>query len=297
MYHKPVLLNESINALNIIPEGIYVDATFGGGGHSKAILSNLTSGKLIAFDQDPDAADNIPGSDQFLFIGENFRFLKNFLRINGINEVDGLLADLGVSSHQFDTPGRGFSTRYDGPLDMRMSVNNPTTARQVINGYEEDELTRMFREYGELPNALKLAKMVVNRRRLREIITTSDLRDAIDEVLPRGRENQYLARVFQAIRLEVNDELSALKDLLEQGTAMLRQSGRFVVITYHSLEDRLVKNYFKAGNFTGKVSKDFFGRSNQPLKPVVRKPITPKPDEIKENNRARSAKLRIAEKT
>ena len=296
-YHLPVMLNECIEGLNIRPDGTYVDATFGGGGHSRAILSHLgEEGRLIAFDQDEDALANALADSRFTLLNENFRHMKSFMRLHGVRSVDGVLADLGVSSHQFDVAERGFSTRFDGELDLRMDRRQETTARQLVNNATVEELTRVLRLYGELPNAYQMAKAICRARMEKEIVTTFDLRDAVSRHLPRGMENKYLAMLFQALRIEVNGELEALKEMLQQAMDLLVPGGRLVVMSYHSLEDRLVKNFFKAGNFEGEVEKDFYGNPIVPLKPVVRKAVTASEEELQINNRARSAKLRVAEK-
>ena len=296
-YHLPVMLNECIEGLNIRPDGTYVDATFGGGGHSRAILSHLgEGGRLIAFDQDADALENALDDSRFTLLNENFRHMKSFLRLHGVRSVDGVLADLGVSSHQFDVAERGFSTRLNGELDLRMDRRQEMTARDLVNSASEEELTRILRLYGELPNAYQMAKAICRARMEKEIVTTFDLRDAVSRHLPRGMENKYLAMLFQALRIEVNGELEALKEMLRQSVDVLVPGGRLVVMSYHSLEDRLVKNFFKAGNFEGEVNKDFYGNPIVPLKPVVRKAVTASEDELQINNRARSAKLRVAEK-
>ena len=296
-YHLPVMLNECIEGLNIRPDGTYVDATFGGGGHSRAILSHLgEGGRLIAFDQDADALENALDDSRFTLLNENFRHMKSFLRLHGVRSVDGVLADLGVSSHQFDVAERGFSTRLNGELDLRMDRRQEMTARDLVNSTSEEELTRILRLYGELPNAYQMAKAICRARMEKEIVTTFDLRDAVSRHLPRGMENKYLAMLFQALRIEVNGELEALKEMLQQSVDVLVPGGRLVVMSYHSLEDRLVKNFFKAGNFEGEVNKDFYGNPIVPLKPVVRKAITASEEELQINNRARSAKLRVAEK-
>ena len=296
-YHLPVMLNECIEGLNIRPDGTYVDATFGGGGHSRAILSHLgEGGRLIAFDQDADALENALDDSRFTLLNENFRHMKSFLRLHGVRSVDGVLADLGVSSHQFDVAERGFSTRLNGELDLRMDRRQETTARDLVNSASEEELTRILRLYGELPNAYQMAKAICRARMEREIVTTFDLRDAVSRHLPRGMENKYLAMLFQALRIEVNGELEALKEMLQQSVDVLVPGGRLVVMSYHSLEDRLVKNFFKAGNFEGEVNKDFYGNPIVPLKPVVRKAVTASEEELQVNSRARSAKLRVAEK-
>ena len=296
-YHLPVMLNECIEGLNIRPDGTYVDATFGGGGHSRAILSHLgEGGRLIAFDQDADALENALDDSRFTLLNENFRHMKSFLRLHGVRSVDGVLADLGVSSHQFDVAERGFSTRLNGELDLRMDRRQEMTARDLVNSASEEELTRMLRLYGELPNAYQMAKAICRARMEKEIVTTFDLRDAVSRHLPRGMENKYLAMLFQALRIEVNGELEALKEMLQQSVDVLVPGGRLVVMSYHSLEDRLVKNFFKAGNFEGEVNKDFYGNPIVPLKPVVRKAVTASEEELQVNSRARSAKLRVAEK-
>ena len=296
MYHTPVLLNESINGLAINPEGTYVDATYGGGGHSRAIMEQLTTGRLIAFDQDVDVLTNTISDDRFLLLNQNFKYLKNFLRLHDAIPVDGILADLGISSHQIDNPERGFSTRFEGDIDFRMDRRKQLNGRVVINTWDEYELLRIFAEYGEVPNPKKLATNIINYRTNKEIITTEDLKEAIGNCAPKGKEFRYQAQVFQALRIEVNGELDALKELLIQATDVLAPGGRLVVLTYHSLEDRLVKNYIKTGNFKGILEKDFYGNPLTPLKRISRKPITPSDEELNENSRARSAKLRIAEK-
>jgi 16S rRNA (cytosine1402-N4)-methyltransferase len=296
MYHIPVLLNECIEGLNIRPEGTYVDVTYGSGGHSRKILEKLTTGRLIAFDHDQDVTRNLIQDERFLFIRQNFRFVKNFLKFNGINTIDGLLADLGISSWQIDQPERGFSTRSEGPLDMRMDQGTGITAGHIINTYTAEELSRIFRHYGEVENAWRLATEILKERALRQITTTGDLKQILLRTAPRGKENQYLAKVYQAIRIVVNEELEALKELLKSAYEIMNPGGRLVVISYHSLEDRLVKNYFRSGNFEGIVTKDFFGNQIAPLHPVNRKAIVPTVDEQRENSRSRSAKLRIAEK-
>lgn len=297
-YHKPVLLKESIEALQIKPDGTYVDLTFGGGGHSMAILEQLKVGKLYAFDQDPDAAENASRIDSkcFKFIKNNFRFADKFLKLHGVTKVDGILADLGVSSHQIDTPERGFSTRFEGALDMRMDKDSSKSAKQVINKYSEEDLHKIFGMYGEVKNAKSLAKAIVERRGQNAIKTNEDLKNILIDFAPRGREFKYYAQVFQALRIEVNNELEVLKEMLTRCMNMLKPGGRFVIISYHSLEDRLVKNYFNKGKFFGEVEKDVFGNELKPLKSITRKPVLASDHEILENNRARSAKMRIAEK-
>lgn len=299
-YHVPVMLHEAVDGLAVEAGDVLVDATFGGGGHSREILRRLEAagdgGHLYAFDQDAEAAANALDSDRFTLIGENFRHMKSFLRLEGVRSIDGLLADLGVSSHQFDEGRRGFSIRFDGPLDLRMDQRGETTAADLVNTADEAELARLLTLYGELPNARAMAKAIVATRAAAPITTTFGLRDAVARHLPRGYENKYLAMLFQALRIEVNGELDALKALLQQGTELLSPGGRLCVITYHSLEDRLVKNWFRAGNFEGEAEKDFYGNPLVPLKPVGRKPTTPGPEELGRNSRSRSAKLRIAEK-
>ena len=297
MYHNPVLLHQSVEGLKISPNGVYVDATFGGGGHSRLILEHLgKTGSLIAFDQDPDAASNLPDDGRLQFVNQNFRYLKNFLMLYGKAPVDGIMADLGVSSYQFDEPERGFSTRFGGPLDMRMMKNQGKSASDVVNTYSEEELNRIFRQYGEIKNSRCMAKMILEQRKVKKIETTQELVQTVEKCIPTTQKNKLLAMLFQAIRIEVNDELEALKIFLEQSAEVLKTGGRLVVISYHSLEDRLVKNFMKTGNFGGELKKDFYGNNLVSLKPVINKVIVPDEDEIKENSRARSAKLRIAEK-
>jgi len=296
MYHQPALLHECIEGLCINPSGIYADVTFGGGGHSREILSKLNaSGRLIAFDQDTDALQNTFEDERFTLVNENFRYLKNFLRLHQALPLDGLLADLGISSHQIDTPDRGFATRFEGPLDMRMARSQGITAAQMVNTYPEEKLCSVFRLYGELSNARLIASKIVEAR-TNPITTTYELKEAIKSCLPSNYENKYLAQVFQAIRIEINDEMGALQAFLKQSADVLKPGGRLVVISYHSLEDRLVKNYIKSGNVEGIQEKDFYGNVINVLKPVSRKPITPSPEELKNNPRSRSAKLRIAQK-
>jgi 16S rRNA (cytosine1402-N4)-methyltransferase len=292
------MLKECLEGLNIQPDGIYVDVTFGGGGHSKAILELLgANGKLIGFDQDPDAKANIINDDRFIFVDQNFQFLKNQLRFLGIKKVDGILADLGVSSHQFDAADRGFSIRFDADLDMRMDQSREKDAQYILNNYDESDLHKIFGMYGELQNAKTLASLIVKSRMINPIHTVADLKEIIKPVVKRGKENQYYAQVFQALRIEVNEELEVLKSFLEQCSEVLKPSGRLVVMSYHSLEDRLVKNYITKGKFSGEVVKDLYGNYYTPLVSVTRKAVTASDEEIKINNRARSAKLRIAEKT
>ena len=296
-YHRPVLLSESIEGLNIKPKGIYVDLTFGGGGHSREVLTQLgNKGSLIAFDQDADAEENLPDDKRLTFIMANFRYLKNFLRYHEIAQVDGILADLGISSHQIDKPERGFSFKTNTELDMRMSNLSDTTAARVLNELEERELTRIFRTYGELSNARRIASTIVAARKSDPIKTTGDLEQALGNLVPKHKSSKFLAKLYQALRIEVNQELEALEEMLVQTLDALAPGGRLVVITYHSLEDRLVKNYMKSGNLQGDIEKDFFGKPLVPWKLINRSVIVPTEDELKENNRARSAKLRIAEK-
>ena len=295
-YHNPVLLHASVDGLNIKPDGIYVDVTFGGGGHSKEILSRLgPNGKLFAFDQDEDALANALDDERFTLINDNFRFIKRFLRFYGIKSVDGILGDLGVSSHQFDVPERGFSTRFDAGLDMRMSQKNDLNAYKVVNEYDEDNLKRVFLDYGELKNAPVLARTILEARELNPIKTTDKLKEVLARHLPDRVRNKILAQIYQAIRIEVNQEMDVLKEFLEQSLEILNPEGRLSVISYHSLEDRLVKRFMKNGMFEGEPERDFFGNFSVPFKSIG-KLIVPDAAEIKENNRARSAKLRIAEK-
>jgi len=297
MYHNPVLLHKSVGGLNIRPNGVYVDATFGGGGHARAILKQLgAEGRLVAFDQDVEAEANKPDDERVIFVNQNFRYLKNFLRLYGILQVDGILADLGVSSHQFDKAERGFSTRFDGPLDMRMGKHQTLTAAEIVNTYSENELNGIFRLYGEIKNSRCMAKLICAQRKEKAFETTFELEAAVEKCIPPTRKNKMLAMLFQAIRIEVNQELEVLKAFLEQSVDVLKPGGRLVVISYHSLEDRLVKNFIKTGNFEGKIKKDFFGNDLIDIKPVVNKAIAPDEEEIAQNSRARSAKLRIAEK-
>ena len=295
-YHNPVLLNECIQGLNIKPTGIYVDVTFGGGGHSKLILKNLIGGKLYAFDQDKNAQENALPEDGFKLINANFRHLKNFLRMEGVRKIDGLLADLGVSSHQFDIAERGFSIRFNGELDMRMNTSSPLSAKQVVNEYVQQDLAKILFKYGELRNSRAIAREIVTAREIETIVTTNQLIDVVGHMVPEKNRNQFLARVFQAIRIEVNDEMKALEEMLLDAVDMLNVGGRLVIMSYHSLEDRMVKNLMKKGNIEGVLEKDFFGNPIKDLKEVTRKVIVASKEQIKENNRARSAKLRIAEK-
>lgn len=302
-YHIPVMLDEAIDGLAIRLDGTYVDATFGGGGHSRAIMGRLgVGGRLVAFDQDEDAVRRVERGEwqvegteaRFELVNENFRDMKAFLRLHGVRTVDGVLADLGVSSHQFDTGERGFSTRFDGELDLRMDRRQPLTARELVATADEEELCRILRLYGELPNAKQMAHAIVASRAESEIVTTGDLRNAVGRHLPHGKENRYLAMLFQALRIEVNGELEALRAMLQQATALLAEGGRLVVISYHSLEDRLVKNYMRAGNFDGVVEKDFYGNPLAPLRQL--RSCGASDAEVSRNNRARSARLRVAEK-
>ena len=296
-YHIPVMLQECIDAMCINPDGIYVDVTFGGGGHSRAIFEKLSSkGRLIAFDQDPDARKNAWDAPNFDLIPANFEFLSNHLRLLGVEKVDGLLADLGVSSHQFDEDTRGFSIRTEAELDMRMNQRSQLTAADVVNDYEEKELLRIFRSYGEIKNAFRLVQEITTERRNGRIKTTNDLIKIGTRCAPKHKENRYLAQVFQAVRIEVNDELGTLERLLEQTAEVLKPKARLVVMSYHSLEDRLVKNYTKRGSLTGEIEKDFFGNVLKPFTEIVRHPIVPSEEEVERNSRARSAKLRIAER-
>lgn len=296
-YHVPVMLRECMNALAIKPEGVYVDVTFGGGGHSRELLKQLGSkGKLYAFDQDPDALRNAIDDERFVLIHQNFRFLKNNLRLHGVSEVDGILADLGVSSHQFDSAARGFSTRFEAVLDMRMDQRGELDAKTVLNTYSEPELHRIFGMYGELHNARTLAKTLVTARISQPIHTVEMLKDLVKKVAPRGKEHKYYAQLFQALRIEVNGELEALQEFLQQSISVLKPGGRLVVMSYHSLEDRLVKNFMAKGKFKGEVEKDFFGHEIKPFKVVTRKAMVADEEEVVRNSRARSAKLRVAEK-
>jgi 16S rRNA (cytosine1402-N4)-methyltransferase len=295
-YHNPVLLQTSVDGLNIKPDGVYVDVTFGGGGHSREILSRLGSnGKLFAFDQDEDALANAIRDERFSLINENFRFIKRFLRFYGVKSVDGILADLGVSSHQFDVAERGFSTRFDADLDMRMSQKNDLNAFRVVNEYDDANLKRVFLDYGELKNAPALSRTIIEAREYQPISTTNELKDVLAKYLPEKVRNKVLAQIYQAIRIEVNQEMDVLKEFLEQSLEILNPGGRLSVISYHSLEDRLVKRYIKNGMFEGEPERDFFGNYSVPFK-IIDKLIVPNNAEIKINNRARSAKLRIAEK-
>lgn len=295
-YHNPVLLKQSVDGLNINPDGVYVDVTFGGGGHSREILSRLgPKGKLFAFDQDEDALANAIDDERFTLINENFRFIKRYLRFYGVKEVDGILADLGVSSHQFDVPERGFSTRFDGDLDMRMSQKNELNAYKIVNEYDDANLRRIFYDYAELSNAPAIAKVIIEARELEPIKNTEQLKMVLSRFLPNHKAHKILAQIYQGIRIEVNQEMDVLKEFLEQSLEVLKPNGRLSVISYHSLEDRLVKRFMKNGLFEGEPEKDFFGNMTLPFKNVG-KLIIPDNAEIKVNNRARSAKLRVAEK-
>ena len=296
-YHKPALLHESIDGLNIRQGGIYVDLTFGGGGHSLEVLKKLgKKGRLVAFDQDQDAQANVPDDKRIIFVGANFRYLRNYLRYHAIEKVDGILADLGISSHQIDSPGRGFSFKSDTELDMRMDVRSKRTALQVLNEAAVDDLVETFRTYGELGNARALAAAIEKARKERLLETTGDLETALKRFIPRGQPSKFLARVYQALRIEVNAEMDSLREMLLQTTGSLTIGGRLVVITYHSIEDRMVKNFMRSGNLEGTVVKDFYGRPETPWKLINRSVITPSQEELETNNRARSAKLRIAER-
>ena len=296
-YHVPVLLEESIDGLNLKKGGIYVDVTFGGGGHSKEILRRMDkSCKLYSFDQDEDAERNIVHDERFTFVRSNFRYLKNFLKYYGVEEVDGILADLGVSSHHFDDSERGFSFRFDGKLDMRMNKRAGMTAADILNNYDEEKLADIFYLYGELKNSRKLASVIVKRRSVKPFDTIGDFLETVKPLYGKEREKKEMAKVFQALRIEVNQEMEALKEMLYSATEMLKPGGRLSVITYHSLEDRMVKNIMKTGNIEGKMEQDFFGNVKTPYKTINNKVIVPDDDEIETNPRSRSAKLRIAEK-
>lgn len=295
-YHVPVLLTESVDGLEIKANGDYVDVTFGGGGHSREIFSRLKTGRLFAFDQDEDAAANVIRDERFYFIRHNFKYIRNFLRYYNVEQVDGILADLGVSSHDFDVAERGFSFRFDGDLDMRMNRDASQSAADIVNTFTEDQLRTMFREYGEIDNAGRLAKQLVSARNAKPVKTIEQFKEAIAPCVPKFQESKYLAKVFQALRIETNKEMDVLHEFLEQSIQLLKPGGRLVVITYHSLEDRMVKNFIKSGDFSGKQEKDFFGNVESPLVAINRKVIVPNEEEIERNPRARSAKLRIAEK-
>lgn len=297
-YHIPVMLAECIEGLQINPEGTYIDVTFGGGGHSKAILEKLTSGKLYSFDQDEDAKKQASLIDDpnFTFIEANFRNIKKYLRVYGVGQVDGILADLGISSHQIDTPERGFSTRFDAELDMRMNQNAEVSAKEIVNTYSAEQLHKIFGMYGELKNAKSAANTIISARSNQEIKTINELKHVMHKLATRGKENKYFAQVFQALRIEVNEEMAVLEEFLSQCPEILKTNGRLVVMSYHSLEDRLVKNFIRSGKFVGDAEKDFFGNEIKPLDSVTRKPIEASPEELLQNPRSRSSRLRIAQK-
>lgn len=297
-YHNPVLLEESVDALDIMPGGVYVDATFGGGGHSREILSRMDStARLYSFDQDADAERNIVDDDRFTFVRSNFRYLENWMRYYGIEHIDGILADLGVSSHHFDDETRGFSFRFDAPIDMRMNKRAGKTAADILNDYTEEQLADIFYIYGELKTSRRIAAAIAKARAAKPIKTTTDLLTIVDPLMPKERQKKDLAKVFQALRIEVNREMEALKEMLTAAVKLLRPGGRLSVITYHSLEDRMVKNVMKTGNVEGKVEKDFFGRTSATMRPLQGKPITPSAEEQTDNPRSRSAKLRVGMKS
>ena len=296
MYHQPVLLKESLDGLNINPDGVYVDATFGGGGHAKKILEQLNNGTLIAFDQDKEAEENVLSDARFVFIRHNFRYMKNFLKYMNYTKINGIFADLGVSSHHLNSPERGFSFRYDAQLDMRMNQNSRLTAKQIINTYSDKKLYQLFKEYGELNKPGKIVNAIIRARGEKEITTTFQLANTLTPYFPERFRNKMLAKIFQAFRIEVNREVSTLKIFLHQCKEMLAPQGRLVVISYHSIEDRIVKNFMKSGNVSGEITKDFYGNVATPFEIINKKIITPSEKEIQENNRARSARLRIAEK-
>lgn len=295
-YHIPALLMESIDGLNIKPGGIYVDVTFGGGGHSMEILKRLKNGRLIAFDQDEDAAQNKINDSRFMLLYQNFRFLRNNLLFNGVKSIDGLIADLGVSFHQFDEPQRGFTFREDAPLDMRMNRHSGTTAADILNLTPEEQLAAIFYQYGELTNSRRIAREVVEARNRKPLRCVSDIMNAVGKLVPFRQEHKFYARLFQSLRIAVNHEIDYLQEMLEQALDMLNPGGRLAVISYHSLEDRIIKNFMKTGNFEGTETKDFYGNIQSPFRIITKKGITPSPEEINDNNRARSARLRIAEK-
>jgi len=296
LYHIPALLKESIDGLNLKPGGIYVDVTFGGGGHSMEILNRLKNVKLVAFDQDDDAAANAPADDRILFLDQNFRFLKNNLHFNGIESIDGLIADLGVSFHQFDEPARGFTFRQDAPLDMRMNKSATITAARLLNTMDEHSLADLFYNYGELINSRRIAKEIVASRSVKPLATVNDIIDAVGRLAPHRQEHKFYAKLFQGLRIAVNHEIDFLKEMLEQALDVLKPGGRLVIITYHSLEDRVVKNFMRTGNFDGVEDKDFYGNVQTPFRIITRKGITPDAEELAANKRARSARLRVAEK-
>ena len=296
MYHIPVLLNESVDGLITKEDGVYVDVTFGGGGHSKEILSRIKGGHLYSFDQDTDAIKNAEAiqDSSFSFINGNFRFIKRYLRAEGVREVDGILADLGISSHQIDAAERGFSTRFDAELDMRMNQGAEKSAKEVVNEYSEGELHKILGMYGEIKNAKTAASAIIRARTNNKIIRINDLKEVLKPLAPKGKENKYYAQVFQALRIEVNEELKVLEEFLLQSAELIKPGGRLVVISYHSLEDRLVKNFINKGKFHGEVEKDLYGNFETPFESATRKPIEASEEEIERNSRARSAKLRIA---
>lgn len=295
-YHKPVLLNESIKGLEIKPNGIYVDVTFGGGGHSKEILKNLKGGFLYAFDQDSDAINNVINASNFKLIRSNFRFIKNFLRLEGVSKIDGLIADLGISSYQIDVPERGFAHRFENQIDMRMNTDAEFDASDILNSYKEEDLANIFYFYGEVNQSKKIAKRIIDSRSKQKIETVNQFKNILQGIYPKKLENKFLSKIFQALRIEVNDEINSLKDLLADAIDLLNQKGRLVVISYHSLEDKLVKNLINKGNSDGLTENDIYGNKNLPLYPINKKVITPSVKECEINSRARSAKLRIAEK-
>ena len=295
-YHVPALLEESVRGLNIRPDGIYVDVTFGGGGHSMEIIKRLKKGKLIAFDQDEDAMRNVPKDKRLIFLNQNFRFLKNNLKFNGIDSIDGLIADLGVSFHQFDEPERGFTFRQDVPLDMRMNKKGSVTAASLLKTLDETSLAKILYDFGELVNSRRIAREITTARAVRPLSTVSDMINAIGKLAPPRQEHKFYARVFQALRIAVNHEIDYLKEMLEQSLELLKKDGRLVVITYHSLEDRVVKNFMRTGNFEGEEKKDFYGNLITPFRIINKKGTVPDEIEIEDNKRARSARLRIAEK-
>ena len=295
-YHLPVLLESTIDGLNIKPNGTYVDLTYGGGGHSKAILSRLKNGKLFAFDQDADTLSNKIDDNRLTFINQNFKYVKKFLKLYGVEKVDGVLGDLGVSSYHFDKSSRGFSTRFDGDLDMRMNQSQSHTAKDVVNDYGIKDLTLLFKKFGELKNASAISNSIDVFRSKKSISTTNDLKEAVKKNLPNHKSNKVLAKIFQAIRIEVNQELKALEEMLLQLIDILKSGGRMIIISYHSLEDRIVKNFIKKGKFYGEIEKDIYGNYELPFIAINNKPITPHKEELKINSRSRSAKLRIAER-
>lgn len=295
-YHVPALLEESVRGLNIRSDGIYVDATFGGGGHSMEILKRLKKGRLIAFDQDEDAIQNVTDDKRLIFLNQNFRFLKNNLRFNGINSIDGLIADLGVSFHQFDEPERGFTFRQDVPLDMRMNKKGSVTAASLLKTLDEASIAKVMYDFGELVNSRRIAREIVTARAVKPLATVNDMINAIGKLAPPRQEHKFYARVFQALRIAVNHEIDYLKEMLEQALDVLEKDGRLVIITYHSLEDRIVKNFMKTGNFEGEEKKDFYGNLITPFRIINKKGTVPEEIEIEDNKRARSARLRIAEK-